>query len=118
MRTHFQRPPVVYLDDIIIFRSDYEEHLENKNPFKVATIRETNLNKSTPWLSKYSTKQISPFQRENPDFSYLHKWIDQGKIPDRDSCACLSTAVRRYWLHWDNLSRKDEIIYHRWREVD
>ena len=75
-----------------------------------------NQNLDVPWLSKYSTNQMSIFQKEDPDFKHLHDWFDCNKIPDRDECASLSPAARYYWLKWENLKRIGGVIYHIWKE--
>ncbi|CAG2254323.1 unnamed protein product [Mytilus edulis] len=69
------------------------------------------------WLTKYTEKEMSTFQKEDPDYSFLHKWMDAGETPDRDKCASFSPAVRHYWLNWSNLVRIGGVIYQKWREV-
>ncbi|VDI32870.1 Hypothetical predicted protein [Mytilus galloprovincialis] len=71
------------------------------------------------WLTKYTEKEMSTFQKEDPDYSFLHKWMNAGETPtpDRDKCASFSPAVRHYWLNWSNLVRIGGVIYQKWREV-
>ncbi|VDI57296.1 Hypothetical predicted protein [Mytilus galloprovincialis] len=35
------------------------------------------------WLTKYTEKEMSTFQKEDPDYSFLHKWMDAEETPDR-----------------------------------
>jgi len=88
---------------------------DNLHKPRIGAVSEENRYAPKPWLSKYTSKEISTFQKEDPDYKHLHQWFDDGKVPDRDFCASLSPATRRYWLNWDNLVRKDGVIYQKWK---
>ncbi|VDI39053.1 Hypothetical predicted protein, partial [Mytilus galloprovincialis] len=45
------------------------------------------------WLIKYTEKEMSTFQKEDPDYSFLHIWMNAGETPDRDKCASFSPAI-------------------------
>ncbi|CAG2201674.1 unnamed protein product [Mytilus edulis] len=66
------------------------------------------------WLAKYSVKSMQAFQKEDQDLKYLHQWKKEGKIPERELCASLSQATRRYWLNWENIELIDGIVYQKW----
>ncbi|CAG2211763.1 unnamed protein product [Mytilus edulis] len=66
------------------------------------------------WLAKYSVKEMQAFQKEDQDLKYLHQWKKEGKIPERELCASLSPATRRYWLNWENIELIDGIVYQKW----
>jgi len=83
----------------------------------IRNVKHSDESPSSNWLSKYTTKELSTFQKEDPDYSNLHNWMDTGHVPDRDKCASVNPAVRCYWLNWSNLLRIDGVIYQKWREA-
>ncbi|CAG2220722.1 unnamed protein product [Mytilus edulis] len=74
----------------------------------------TRSQEQSDWLAKYSVKEMQGFQKEDQDLKYLHQWKKEGKIPERELCASLSPATRRYWLNWENIELIDGIIYQKW----
>ncbi|CAG2247042.1 Transposon Ty3-I Gag-Pol polyprotein,Transposon Ty3-G Gag-Pol polyprotein,Retrovirus-related Pol polyprotein from transposon 297 [Mytilus edulis] len=83
----------------------------------IRNITQSSDGNCSSWLTKYTEKEMSTFQKEDPDYSFLHKWMDAEETPDRDKCASFSPAVRHYWLNWINLVRIGGVIYQKWREV-
>ena len=69
----------------------------------------TRSQEQSDWLAKYSVKEMQGFQKEDQDLKYLHQWKKEGKIPERELCASLSPATRRYWLNWENIELIDGI---------
>ena len=70
--------------------------------------------KSCQWLGSYTAKQIEQVQREDNDLKYIHQWMDENKIPDRDGVNGLSAAVKKLWLNWPNLKRHDGMLFQHW----
>ncbi|CAC5397890.1 unnamed protein product [Mytilus coruscus] len=62
------------------------------------------------WLAKYSAKDMQSSQKEDTDLKYLHQWKIEEKLLDRETCASLSPAVRRYWLNWENIEMIDVLF--------
>ena len=58
------------------------------------------------WIDGYTTNDLSSLQREDADLSPLHDWFDNGTRPNREEAEALSPATRKYWLNWENISRK------------
>ena len=66
------------------------------------------------WIDGYTTNDLSSLQREDADLSPLHDRFDNGTRPSRKEAAALSPATRKYWLNWENISRKKGILYQNW----
>ena len=49
---------------------------------------------SQSWFPGYTPDELSRKQREDPNLSALHEWIDNGSKPDREEAASYSPATR------------------------
>ena len=49
---------------------------------------------SPSWFPGYSPAELSRKQRDDPNLSPLHEWIDNGSKPDREEAASYSPATR------------------------
>ena len=56
--------------------------------------------------------------QEDPIIFILHIWIDENKKPNRDEIASLKPALRKYWLNWDNITKKGGVLYQKWNFPD
>ena len=66
------------------------------------------------WFQGHSSTSLAQFQREDPIIGILHIWIDENQKPNRDEIASLKPALRKYWLNWDNITKKDGVLYQKW----
>lgn len=62
------------------------------------------------WVS-YSYGDIARHQSQDFNLLYLHEWADSNSVPIRDEVAALNPEVRKYWLNWENITRKNGILY-------
>ncbi|VDI56820.1 Hypothetical predicted protein [Mytilus galloprovincialis] len=74
------------------------DHL--KDLLKLDRVQQRNVTQSSDgncssWLIN-TQKRDEYIQKEDPDYSFLHIWMNAGETPDRDKCASFSPAVRHY----------------------
>ena len=69
---------------------------------------------STTWIKNYLPCEFAKLQRSDAVLGKLHRWMDSGGRPVRNTAAAFSPEVRRYWLNWELLERHQGVLYKRW----
>ncbi|CAC5395008.1 unnamed protein product [Mytilus coruscus] len=85
------------------------------NPFvsKICAVTRSQNSKliDSKWLSGYTTKELENFQREDSDLGPIPKWQDNNCKANRDEIASYSPSTRKYWLNYDLLITKNNVLY-------
>ena len=70
------------------------------------------------WMDSYTTQELQNFQRQDPDLTILHDWLDEGIKPSRDAVAGYSPDIRHLWNEFDRLERPEGILHLKWVPTD
>jgi transposase InsO family protein len=76
-------------------------------------VRVTKQDLRNSWPLKTSVKDVKQQQIADPHIGPVYKWFQAGKRPYGPEVQSASPATRHYWLHWDSLTLKNDIL-HRW----
>lgn len=100
------------MDEWSDFRNSVDNIVElNKGTsVRVVTRSQTQGSLTSNWLKGYTYAQLEKFQREDDDLKPVHEWMDK-TLPARDEVVSLSPASRKYWLNFNNLERKNGVLY-------
>ncbi|VDI29924.1 Hypothetical predicted protein [Mytilus galloprovincialis] len=102
--------------DWVDFKTDVDNVTNlSDNPFvsKICAVTRSQNSKliDSNWLSGYTTKELENFQKEDSDLGPVHKWLDNNCKPNRDEIASYSPSTRKYWLNYDLLITKNNVLY-------
>ncbi|CAC5418720.1 Transposon Ty3-I Gag-Pol polyprotein,Transposon Ty3-G Gag-Pol polyprotein [Mytilus coruscus] len=102
--------------DWVDFKTDVDNVTNlSDNPFvsKICAVTRSQNSKliDSNWLSGYTTKELENFQREDSDLGPVHQWQDTNCKPNRDEIASYSPSTRKYWLNYDLLITKNNVLY-------
>ena len=77
----------------------------------VKDLEDQKIDPTTSFLPCYTNTDLEAMQREDEELQILHQWIDERQLPDRETAASYSPALRKYWLNAESLIRKNGVIY-------
>ncbi|KAK3104828.1 hypothetical protein FSP39_011111 [Pinctada imbricata] len=96
------------------FKENVDDVTELGNEVRAVTRSQTKDSVSTcQWIEGYSTQDISNTQREDIILKQLHEWMDKGCIPSRDSINGSCPEIRKYWINWLLIERRNDVLYMR-----
>ena len=65
------------------------------------------------WPLRTTFKDIRQKQLDDSDFNIMIAWVESGKRPYGHVVQAVIPAFRHYWLLWDSLIMKEQLL-HRW----
>ncbi|XP_063040269.1 uncharacterized protein LOC134435312 [Engraulis encrasicolus] len=70
------------------------------------------------WMQSVSNDQLAQLQKADPIISILHQWKDTSTLPTKDQVMLESPAVRKFWLCWPQIVRRQGVLFYRWERED
>jgi len=68
--------------------------------------------------SSVSKEDIIEGQRLDPDLKVIRTWLEKDLKPDWQEISRHGPTVKGYWLQWDSLHRRDDLITRKWKSPD
>ena len=68
----------------------------------------------TSWIPGYTKAELAEAQKCDPVLGLVHGWVSAKERPSRNEAASLCPAARTYWLNFDNLFLRDDVLHLQW----
>ena len=95
-----------------------DESRQPRNP-RTMEVQKTSIQvKTIRTASKWTGEDMRAAQRSDTDLSYLITAKEAGQRPNFKEVSSMSKAAKVYYLEWDRLELREEVLYRRWESDD
>ena len=97
--------------------SRFSEEVDDVVPLAVRTVNLVKpVSRSVPWITGYTTREMSEIQSSDPCLGKLIAWILSEKEPEQRELYLGSPAVKHFYICRKQLLYKDGLLYYKWKE--
>jgi len=109
-----------YVEDRQAFDSDLKQRKgQIHDDWRIGQIAKVTDKEATKRVkSSVSKEDISKGQRPDPDLKVIRTWLENDLKPDWQEISRHGPTVKGYWMQWDSLHLRDDLITRKWESSD